>query len=89
MKINWKVRFQNKVWVLAFTSALVAFLYQLLSLCGVTPKIAEDTILQLAGMLVNLLVMLGVVVDPTTAGAGDSERALHYDVPGGEDPHEQ
>ena len=89
MKINWKVRFQNKVWVLAFASALVAFLYQLLSLCGVTPKIAEDTILQLAGMLVNLLVMLGVVVDPTTAGAGDSERALHYDVPGGEDPHEQ
>lgn len=84
MKINWKVRFQNKVWVLAFISALVAFLYQLLSLCGVTPKIAEDTILQLAGMLVNLLVMLGVVVDPTTPEINDSDRAMHYTVPGGE-----
>ena len=83
MKINWKVRFQNKVWVLAFISALVAFLYQLLSLCGVTPKIAEDTLLQLAGMLVNLRVMLGVVVDPTTAGANDSDRAMTYDKPGG------
>ena len=83
MKINWKVRFQNKVWVLAFISALLAFLYQMLSLFGVTPKIAEDTLLQLAGMLVNLLVMLGVVVDPTTAGANDSDRAMTYDKPGG------
>ena len=49
----------------------------------------EVTTLDLLVIGAYLLVMLGVVVDPTTAGAGDSERALHYDVPGGEDPHEQ
>ena len=28
-----------------------------------------------------LLVILGVVVDPTTAGVGDSKRALGYEEP--------
>lgn len=28
-----------------------------------------------------LLVILGVVVDPTTAGVGDSERAMRYEEP--------
>ena len=35
-------------------------------------------------LLVNLLVALGVVVDPTTQGVGDSERAMGYTEPKGE-----
>ena len=30
---------------------------------------------------VGILVILGIVTDPTTKGIADSERALNYDVP--------
>ena len=83
MKINWKVRFKNKVWLTAFIAALLALIYQILGLCGVVPGITQETLLGVAGMIINLLVMLGVVVDPTTAGANDSDRAMTYDKPGG------
>lgn len=83
MKINWKVRFKNKVWLTAFIAALLALIYQVLGLCGVVPGITQETLLGVAGMIINLLVMLGVVVDPTTAGANDSDRAMTYDKPGG------
>lgn len=83
MKINWKVRFKNKVWLTAFIAALLALIYQVLGLFGVVPGITQETLLGVAGMIINLLVMLGVVVDPTTAGANDSDRAMTYDKPGG------
>lgn len=83
MKINWKVRFKNKVWLISFMAALLALIYQVLGLCGVVPGITQETLLGVAGMVINLLVMLGVVVDPTTAGANDSDRAMTYDKPGG------
>lgn len=83
MKINWKVRFKNKVWLTAFIAALLALIYQVLGLCGVVPGITQETLLGVVGMVINLLVMLGVVVDPTTAGANDSDRAMTYDKPGG------
>ena len=40
MKINWKVRFKNKVWLLTFIGAIVAFAYQVCTLLGVVPKVA-------------------------------------------------
>ena len=35
----------------------------------------------LIGTVFALLALLGIVVDPTTEGIGDSERALGYDEP--------
>ena len=80
--INWKVRLQNKTWLLAMLAAIVAFAYQLLGLLGVVPAVSQDQITQLIGLVVNILVALGIVVDPTTTGVTDSTRALHYDKPG-------
>lgn len=80
--INWKVRLQNKTWLLAMLAAIVAFAYQLLGLLGVVPAVSQDQITQLIGLVVNILVALGIVVDPTTSGVTDSTRALHYDKPG-------
>ena len=81
MKINWKVRLQNKTWLLAFLGAIVTFIYQLLGMLGVVPAISEDLATQVIGIAVNLLVALGIVQDPTTAGISDSSRALDYDSP--------
>ena len=84
MKINWKVRLQNKTWLLAMLAAIVAFVYQVLALCDVVPAVSQDQVTQLVGVVINILVALGIVVDPTTTGVTDSTRALHYDKSSGE-----
>ena len=81
MKINWKVRLKNKTWLLAFAGAIVAFVYQILGMLGVVAPIAEDNVTQIIGLVVNLLVALGIVQDPTTAGMSDSSEALSYSEP--------
>nr|DAO16262.1 MAG TPA: holin [Caudoviricetes sp.] len=48
---------------------------------GVVPKIAQDEVINTIGLLINILVVLGVVVDPTTEGISDSTNALNYDKP--------
>ena len=41
--------------------------------------------MNIAGQVLTFLGLIGVIVDPTTAGVGDSERALGYEEPW-EDP---
>lgn len=81
MKINWKVRLQNKTWLLAMLAAVVAFAYQLLSLLEIVPAVSQDQVTQLMGLVINILVALGIVVDPTTTGVTDSQQAMTYDKP--------
>ena len=81
MNINWKLRFQNKTTLTAIILALVALVYQVLGLFGVVPKISQDELTTVIGMVINLLCLLGIVVDPTTDGVSDSARALTYDTP--------
>lgn len=81
MKINWKLRFQNKVTLTAIVLAVIALGYQILGIIGIVPAVSQETIVQLAGAVINLLVLLGIVVDPTTDGIGDSDRARGYESP--------
>ena len=81
MKINWKVRFKNKTWLVTFLLAILAFLYQVLGMFDIVPPVTEDMATQLIAAVVNILVAVGVVIDPTTSGAGDSQQALMYDEP--------
>lgn len=81
MKINWKLRLQNKTTLVTLIALCVTFIYQILGLFGVVPKVAQDEIVNTIGLLINILVVLGVVVDPTTAGVSDSTNALTYDAP--------
>ena len=37
--------------------------------------------LQLLNQILTFLGVIGVLVDPTTAGIGDSERAMRYEEP--------
>ena len=79
--MNWKLRLQNKTTLIALIAAAVSLVYQILGICGVVPRVSEDTIMTVAGTLINVLCLLGIVVDPTTKGIADSERALNYEKP--------
>lgn len=81
MKINWKVRFQNKVWLTSFISLLVGFVYNILRLFDVIPTVSQQLVMDIVGQFLTFLGMFGVVVDPTTAGMSDSKRALSYEKP--------
>ena len=41
----------------------------------------EAKLLDLVNAVFAVLVILGIVNDPTTAGLGDSQQAMSYDVP--------
>ena len=78
MKINIKARLKNKAFIAALAALIIAFVYQLLAAFGVVPNITEDAVTSVVGMVLNLLGMLGVLVDPTTEGVSDSDRAMTY-----------
>lgn len=81
MKLNWKVRFRNRIWLGSFLSLIVGFTYSMLALFDVFPEVTENLVLQLLNQLLTFLGLIGVIVDPTTAGLGDSERAMGYEEP--------
>ena len=78
MKINWKVRLRNKTWLASVLALMVSFAYDLLAMVDVVPPRSEDWLLSLVQTLLTLLTALGVVIDPTTDGAADSDRAMTY-----------
>ena len=83
MKINWKVRFKNKVWLGSFFSLVVGFIYSLLALFDVFPAVTQNLVVQLLNQVLTFLGLIGVIVDPTTAGLEDSNRAMGYEEPWG------
>ena len=85
MKINWKVRFKNKAWLGSFLSLVTGFIYSMLALFDVFPSVTQNLILQLMNQVLTFLGLIGVIVDPTTAGLGDSERAMGYSEPWDDD----
>ena len=83
MKINWKVRFKNKVWLGSFFSLVVGFVYSMLALFDVFPAVTQNLVVQLLNQVLTFLGLIGVIVDPTTAGLEDSDRAMGYEEPWG------
>ena len=81
MKLNWKVRFKNKVWLGSFLSLIVGFIYSMLSLFDIFPEVTQSLVLQLINQVLTFLGLIGVIVDPTTAGLEDSDRAMSYAEP--------
>lgn len=81
MSINWKLRFQNKVTLTAIVLAVIGLVYQVLGLFGVVAPISQEAIVAVAGSLINVFVLLGIVVDPTSEKVSDSARAMTYNSP--------
>ncbi|HEU7308694.1 TPA: phage holin, partial [Streptococcus pneumoniae] len=66
--INWKLRLQNKATLIALLGAIFLMSQQF----GLEiPKNIQDGV----NTFVYILVLIGVVNDPTTAGISDSKRA--------------
>ena len=78
MQINWKVRLRNKTWLASALALMISFAYDLLEMLDFVPPLSQDWLLSLLQTLLTLLTALGVVIDPTTQGAGDSDQAMHY-----------
>lgn len=78
MKINWKVRLRNKIWLASVLALVVSFVYKILAAFDVVPAISEEWLMTVVDTVLTILTALGVVIDPTTEGAADSDRAMTY-----------
>lgn len=79
--MNIKVRLKNKTFWLTAIPATITFVYTILSLFDIVPSISEAVLIKIATMIISALSVLGVLVDPTTAGIKDSKRAMTYKSP--------
>ena len=81
--INWKIRLMNKQFWLSLIPALALTAQAVAAVFGweIDLTTAVGKLLTVVNTVFALLVVLGIVVDPTTEGIGDSERALGYEKP--------
>lgn len=79
--MNWKVRLKNPVFLISFVSAVIAVIYSILGLMGIIPTVSENTLVEAVTVIISALTTIGVLVDPTTKGIKDSERAMTYTEP--------
>lgn len=85
--INWIARIKNKAFWMSFIPAVALVVQAVAAVFGYTLDFTTLTgkLLAVVDAVFALLVILGIVVDPTTAGIGDSKRALNYNEPWDDD----
>lgn len=83
MMINWKVRILNKTFWVTLVPALALLLQTFLAVFGVKLELGEtiDKLLVFINALFAVLMIVGIVNDPTTSGVSDSTRAMTYERP--------
>ena len=81
--INWKVRIKNKTFWLTIIPAVLLLVQVVAAVFGYTLDLGElgDRLLDVVNAVFTVLVILGIVTDPTTAGVTDSKQALTYTEP--------
>lgn len=89
MRVNWKVRFKNKTWLSMFISLIVGFVFNMLKMFDIVPVVTENLVMNIVGQVLTFLGLIGVLVDPTTAGLSDSNRAMGYEEPWIDVPNEE
>ena len=87
MNINWIARVKNKNFWLTLIPAVLLLIQTVAAVFGFTLDFGElgNQLLSVVNALFAVLVILGVVNDPTTAGISDSKQALTYTEPKKED----
>lgn len=84
---NWKINFiaraKNKLFWMALVPAVFLLVQMVAAIFGYNFDLSElqGKILAAIDALFAVLVVLGVIVDPTTEGVGDSAQALTYTAP--------
>ena len=81
--INWQVRIKSKEFWLALIPAVLLLVQVVAAVFGFELDLGDigNRLLDVVNALFAVLAILGIVVDPTTAGVGDSAQALTYDRP--------
>lgn len=81
--INWRVRMKNKTFWISLIPAVLLLVQVVAAVFGITLDLGElgNKLLAVVNALFAVLVILGVVNDPTTAGLEDSAQALTYHRP--------
>lgn len=81
--INWKVRIKNKTFWLTLIPAVLLLVQVVASVFGYTVDFGElgSKLIDVVNALFAVLVILGIVNDPTTAGISDSKQAMTYISP--------
>ena len=81
--INWKVRFVNKAFWVAFVPAILLLIQVVAAVFGYALDLGDlgNKLLAVVNALFAVLALLGIVTDPTTAGVSDSAQALTYEKP--------
>ena len=88
--INWRIRLKNKQFWLSLIPALALCAQAIAAIFGFEIDLSTmvGKLLTAVDAVFAVLVVLGIVVDPTTAGVGDSTRAMGYEVPWVDEPVE-
>lgn len=81
--INWTVRIKNKNFWLAVIPAVLLLIQAVAAVFGYTLDLGDigNRLIAVVNAVFGVLVVLGVVVDPTTAGISDSKQARGYNFP--------
>lgn len=80
--INWKVRLKNPQTVMAIVAGLLLLAQQIANLFGIEVEEAVgEQVLTIVETVLGILVLIGVIQDPTTQGLSDSKQALNYSKP--------
>jgi len=89
MKINWKVRIKNKLFWVTVIPALLLIIQTVASLFGFEIDLStiQGKLIAVVDAVFGLLTALGLVVDFTTEGVNDSNRAMSYEEPWDDSKH--
>lgn len=81
--INWTVRIKNKNFWLAVIPAVLLLVQTVAAVFGFTIDLGDigNKLVAVVNAVFGVLVILGVVNDPTTAGMSDSKQARGYNYP--------
>ena len=81
--INWKVRIRNKNFWIAIIPAFALLIQLIAALFGFTIDLTEVSgkLLAIVDAVFAILVIMGIIQDPTTKGIRDSETAMTYEKP--------
>ena len=83
MKLNWLVRIKNKTFWMALIPAIALVVQAVAAVFGWELDFSTlvGKLLGVVDAVFALLVILGIVVDPTTEGVRDSRLAMTYEEP--------
>ena len=83
MKINWTVRFKNKLFWVTIIPMVLLLAQQVCALIGISFDISglSESLVSIVSTVFGILALIGIIADPTTKGVSDSIQAMTYKTP--------